>query len=227
MTTLLATTMFLHGESEIKRFMKYLDYADKHYRPVGASHILIADNGSRPEFLSLLKLPIFIGGAAFPEELPLTSLFTHTDDIGKEQGIWRSFRLMATIAKHYDFDRIVNIESDAYVLTSKMRGYMFSLESGWMVPWCITCKWPENDIQVICKDQYESAMKIVRHQGILGELISPYTMINKDFKGDRWGEGVGSIPPDADFVCQIRDNAYILPDRYGGWQIYHIKGLYP
>lgn len=74
-----------------------------------------------------------------------------------------------------------------------MLDYINSVESGWTVFWCSGYEMPETAIQVICEDQFDimdnlAAKGSGEFDGHLAERILPFTSINKDFVGDRYGE---------------------------------------
>jgi len=205
MKTLLFATMYLRDEASLQRYQKYLNFLDRNYWSMGIDHAVFIDDGSSPRLLSAIGLPVFMG--EMPTELPAVSIFTFPDHKGWQgnyfQGWWRSFLFAPLLAEHYGLDRIIHIESDAYVLSKRLRNYLTGLTSGWTALWCPLHKMPETGIQVVCKDQFGSMKEIVPPNDIYPENYLPFTAVNKDFKGDRYAEYTDLIPAGADFLCQV------------------------
>lgn len=146
-------------------------------------------------------------------------------------GWWRSFLHSVTLARAAGFEKIIHIESDAFILTPKMFRYIEALDSGWTTFWTAKYKMPETAIQVICKDQFEQMERLQacaasELDGRLAEHVLPFTRVDRDFKGDRYSEiqirrGIlrskrfkrlplfkldffwAAIPADADFATQV------------------------
>jgi hypothetical protein len=60
----------------------------------------------------------------FPEQLGRSSMFCYP-------GWWRSFTYAVKIAQLYGFDKIIHIESDAYVCSQRLSDYIHSINCGW------------------------------------------------------------------------------------------------
>jgi len=111
--------------------------------------------------------------------------------------------------RHKGFQKIVHIESDAFVLSERMMAYINGLEEGWTAFWCPIWQIPETAIQVIGCDQFEKVEELARLDRadpfFLGgaEYILPFTNVVKFFKGDRYAEYAKAAPDDADYICQL------------------------
>lgn len=122
----------------------------------------------------------------FPERLGRASVSIYP-------GWWRSFLHSVVIARSLGIQKIIHIESDAFVLSSRLMDYINGLNSGWTTLWTQEYRMPETAIQVICEDQFEK-MEIFRNrdrrefEGQIAENLLPFTCVNKDFLGDRYGE---------------------------------------
>jgi hypothetical protein len=137
-------------------------------------------------------------------------------------GWYRSFMFAAEYAEKYNFDKIIHIAEDAFLISDRIQTYVNNLDQGWTTFWCPRHKFPENNIQIIAGDSVKrfiawnhEKVPYSIYQNICAEFWIPFTHVNKDFKGDRWGEfapGLAAVPDpscppgvplDADFVCQI------------------------
>ena len=146
---------------------------------------------------------------------------THEGRIGLtgHRGWWRSFLFSLEIARAYGFERIVHVESDAFLLTRRIVDRINATADGWTAFWCPQYGVPEPALQVIAHDQFD-AMAAVGALGLdaltkaLAELTIPFTRIDRGCAGNRYGESRSRIPGYADFACQV--NAPSLAIRYRG-----------
>jgi len=126
---------------------------------------------------------------------------------GSTLGWYRSFLFSSIIAKKNDYDKIIHIESDAYLLTQKVCDYIDSLDSGWNTLYCPMYHFPETSIQIICKDQFPSmlkleAMPLDSFRLSQAEETLPITHVEKGFVGDRYGERTTMQLPKIDYYNQ-------------------------
>ena len=123
-------------------------------------------------------------------------------------GWWRSFLSSVLIAKATGCNKIIHVESDAYVLTRKMLKHLYSLDAGWWAAWCDSQGFPESALQVICADQF-GAMQLMQqvdprtYENRTAERALPFTGILRQFEGDRYSEFRRTVPKGADFAVQI------------------------
>ena len=215
------------------RYQRWLDYYQN--GPIKALKKIMIDDGS--PFLPSHKIIKTI-----PVNMPLTPnedeklIIRFDDNLGRKStsdypGWWRSFLHSISIANELDADKIIHIESDAYILTPRLADYINEIKSGWHVLWSPHYQFPETAIQVICRDQFDIFGQIKTDYPNftfpdIAEKVLPFTNINREFKGDRYSEFqrnrwifrsrkfnrfqifntnffLVEIPPDADFVTQI------------------------
>lgn len=127
-------------------------------------------------------------------------------------GWFRSFTFSVSIARKLGYSKIVHIESDAFALTRRAAQYVETREDGWVAFYCPRYKVPETAFQIICSDAFE-ALETVRDtpyeanysQKFL-ELSLPFTHVETNIHGDRYGEFRSRIPRSADFGAQIDKN---------------------
>ncbi|OEZ83749.1 hypothetical protein JAB8_43920 [Janthinobacterium sp. HH106] len=164
------------------------------------------------------------------------NLIIHFDNnLGRQSGAdypgwWRSFLHSVKVANELGVDKIIHIESDAYIMTPCLVKFINEIESGWNVLWSPRYRMPETAIQVICRDQFAIFEKFKdNHPDYsfpdIAEKLLPFTTVHKQFKGDRYSDFTKNrwifrskkfnkipifkhvffwetIPPDADFVTQ-------------------------
>lgn len=124
------------------------------------------------------------------------------------RGWWRSFLYSLDIARTLGFDKIVHVESDAYLLSRKIVDYVNALAEGWTVFWCPMYDFPEPALQVIAADRFD-AMAEVASRGLdeltrdIAERTLPFTRVERSFAGNRYGERGPRIPGYADYACQV------------------------
>jgi len=135
------------------------------------------------------------------------------------RGWWRSFLFSLEIARAYRFERIVHVESDAFLLSRRIVDRINATVDGWTAFWCPLYGFPEPALQVIVHDQFD-AMAAVAARGLdaltesLAEFTLPFTRVEKGCAGNRYGESRGRIPGYADYACQV--NAASIAIRYRG-----------
>jgi hypothetical protein len=152
------------------------------------------------------------------------SLFHFNKRLGRQAGTvypgWsRSFAFAARFAISNGFEKVVHIESDAFIISPKMTHYINDLDDGWVAPSIISHEMPESAIQIIAGESMRSYhefsdMRYSPAIGIEAEHVIPFTHIERRFKGSRYGETMTTVPRDADFVTQAR------PAQVGGRDYY-------
>lgn len=234
MKTLLFCTSYIRdAEAWQTRYQRWLDF----YRngPINADKTLMIDDGSPylPPSDIIATIP---ASAAIGEHDAPYGIVHFEENLGRQSmsaypGWWRSFLHAHTIAKAIDADKIVHIESDAYLLNKRLVDFINETHTGWHVMWAQRYELPETAIQVICRDQFDAleAFKNARPNldfTDIAERLLPFTSVNRQFKGDRYSEfkrnrGIfrsrkfnflpifqwdffwEPIPPDADFATQV------------------------
>lgn len=143
----------------------------------------------------------------------LQNIIIHKEKLGRlhYKGWVRSFFSSLDIAEKRGYNKIIHIESDAFVLSDRLWKHFSDIKEGWEVLWCPRYNMPENAIQIICKDsflefrQQADRFKDGIRQGIIENLL-PYKKINKDFVGDRYGEIGLPFSNKMDYYCQYLDS---------------------
>jgi hypothetical protein len=185
--------------------------------------LLIPDDGS-PELPNWDGVTVLKG--ELPDQEPDTRgvIYSFPDNLGRQAiyvypGWYRSFMFAAKYAKKYGYEKVIHLESDAFIISERMQDYINSLTDGWMTFWCPRYQLPETSIQVIAGAalaEYAS-MADAPYELFSGRPADPnpsqgmswlpFNLVNKSFTGDRYGENNGEVPMDADYACQIEPTA--------------------
>lgn len=173
--------------------MRWIEYY-KDFDPQNTQFVLIDDASpyTPPASQAIVVAP----GDELHATLPTIVRFP--DRLGRNNthsypGWWRSFLHSVDVAQQIGADRIIHIESDAFLLSERIYKYIRGCKSGWNVMWASRFNMPETAIQVICNDQFDALRSFQdKSQAELDSDIAekqlPFTCINKDFIGERYGE---------------------------------------
>ena len=193
------------------RYRKW--FAHMQASPLHASQLLVIDDGSPGPLV--LPHSATLSADALPGDCPESPgvVIRFAERLGRKAvldypGWWRSFTYAADYAERYGFDKVVHVESDSYILSPRLCEYINELERGWVGFWCPRSSFPETCIQVICPDQLHAYFDIAAQPyevfvGKAAEMILPFTHVESNFKGDRYGEYRTELPLDADYAVQV------------------------
>ena len=172
--------------------------------------ILLVDDGSA-------ALPHWPDVTILGESDPLLCtapvvLYHFTEHLGRRSvsdfpGWVRSFFFAARYAQANGFQKVVHIESDAFLVSARCRRYFDSADEGWIAMWCPRWERPESGIQIIAGGAMAAFCRLAeRHYeeyaGVVIERDLPFTHVEKALRGDRHGEYLDRVPLDADFTMQ-------------------------
>lgn len=229
---LFCTSYIKDARSWKDRYQRWLDYYGN--GPIDAVKTIMIDDGS-----PFLPSSSIINTISVDDDVSLNNdnnvMIRFDDNLGRKSisdypGWWRSFLHSVQIARDLGVDKIIHIESDAYILTPRLADFINNIQSGWHVLWSPHYQFPETAIQIICQDQFDR-LEQLKHAhpdyafSDIAEKVLPFTSINQEFKGDRYSEFqknrgifrsrkfnklpifnldffVVPIPADADFVTQ-------------------------
>ena len=185
-----------------------------------ADQILIVDDGSAalPGWDDLLiSSGRDVERAAVPIGPDIAILHHFRKRLGRRAvwdcpGWYRSYAFGPAYALHHGFDRVVHVESDAYLLTERARNYVLGCVDGWISLWSEHYQFPELAIQLAAGNGLKTFYDFTRQSYDLlanqvHEYVLPFTHVERGLNGDRHGETNGPIPQGLDYVCQI------LPQR--------------
>jgi hypothetical protein len=206
-------------EVRYKRWLRAIRSSELDY-----DQILIVDDGSP-------TLPQWPGTAilsALPPDQPSERvvIFHFPDNLGRPAGYdypgwYRSFTFAADYAKAFGFEKIVHIESDAFLISGRMQRYCNDVTDDWVTFMGPRHGYPETGIQVMAGDGLErfcliSSLPYAEYKGKPVETLLPFTRVETKFVGDRFGEYLSYVPPEADWAMQT----YVpsaFSDEYHWW----------
>lgn len=233
MKSIIFCTSFIRDHAEWQeRYQRWLDYQQS--IPLNAVKRILIDDGS-PFVPPANVIKTVAHDAPLAGEQDSNLIVRFNDNLGRRgmldySGWWRSFLHSVDVARELDVDKIIHIESDAFILSERLVDFINGIETGWHVLWAERYKFPETAIQVICRDQFEALAKFKNDYADLkfpdiAERILPFTAVHREFNGDRYAEFSrnrwifrskkfnfiplfkwdffrAQIPQDADFVAQ-------------------------
>lgn len=177
------------------RYKRWLDYYQD--VPIDAIRRIMIDDGS--PFLPPAEIIKTVSNTAplVVEEDP-NLIIRFDSNLGRQSikdypGWWRSFLHSINVARELGADKIIHIESDAYILSPRLVDFINQVQSGWHVLWTEHNDFPETAIQVICRDQFEIFENFKNknpslHFPDMAEHVLPFTAVHREFKGDRYSE---------------------------------------
>ena len=206
-----------------KRYLKWINYYLDH--PLtDDKEIFLIDDGSNLDFVDRDLVNIIqedqIGNHKYLDKV---NLFHFEKRQGREKaansyGWWRSYMQCIKIAKTYNYDRIIHIESDFYAISKRLTDFYNDYNSGWLAFWCPKYSFPESAMQIICKDQFSNFESFVSkgYDHLLdrqAEHNTPFSHIEKSFIGDRFGERSSVQIPNVDFFGQCQLDTKITREK--------------
>ena len=211
MKTLLFAPLFIDGFERFERNKQWLDYMGKWASRLNYDELYYVDNASNIcylfEFEQLLTPNIKIHKF-------YSRLLRNTHNA---YGYWYSaFAQAIKYAKQNDFDKIVHIDTDVYLLTPQIYEYVNNIRSGWSCFWSEIHQFPESTFQIICKDQFNQAETFFTRDFLkfypdaMAEKEIPFTNVIKQFKGDRYGEKGLEQSNDMDYYGQKPNNINLV-----------------
>ncbi|SFZ81565.1 hypothetical protein SAMN02983003_0567 [Devosia enhydra] len=158
-------------------------------------------------------------GAAQTSKVAIYTFETHKGITDRDfEGWLRSFCYSVEIAKALGHDKVLHIESDAYIVSRRMAQEIARTNTGWTAYWCPRHFMPETAIQVICADQFDAVRQVgrldyeVHFRRKVIENTLPFTRVERaGVYGNRFGEFRKTIPAYADFACQITPDIPVIP----------------
>jgi hypothetical protein len=137
-------------------------------------------------------------------------------------GWYRSFAHAVSWGIQGDYDRIIHIESDAFLVSDRAVEFFNIYHTGWAALWCRKHGFPESALQIINRDQFRACQDFfsrpysahIDSSKTAIEHLLPFTYVNRELIGDRYGEGARPVPADTDYAAQI---PWLQPRDYYWW----------
>jgi hypothetical protein len=128
--------------------------------------------------------------------------------MGDFPGWHRSYVFGALYAEANGFDRVIHVESDAFVISARARQFLWDYKDGWAALWCAQYDMPEMAISVAVGSGLRTLAGFARQPydaliGTVHEKLMPYSHVERGLIGDRYGETSAPVPPDADYAAQV------------------------
>ncbi len=214
---------------------RFRTWVDAVQEGLGADQILIVDDGS-PMLPGWADTRLSSGaGTGDAENLgrPGGVMLHHfSDRLGRSSNLdfpgWYSFFAFGAIyGAAHGFDRVMHIESDAFLISDRSKSFFRDFADGWAALWCGKYNFPESALQVAAGAGVASMRDFASlpyEEKLAGrdhEQVLPLTHVERGFAGDRWGENAEAIPPDADYVAQVQSQRE--PSYY--WWLKRAGGL--
>ena len=214
--TLVFCTAFARNQADWNdRYGVWLDAIKRSGLP--QDQILIVDDGSPclPGWPDLTVVSADACPSAGETPVPGGVLLYHFEDnLGRNTvldfpGWHRSFAFAAQYAAAHGFARVIHLESDAFLITRRVREYIGGLTEGWVALFCPAQNFPEIAISVAAGQGVEDFAAWARipwpHQNDQAvELTIPFSKGERVFTGDRYGEYRPDIPRVADYAAQTQ-----------------------
>jgi len=234
MKTFLFCTSYFDNEADYKhRYAKWAAY----YSSIELSKddpILMIDDGSdlslvEDEYFAVIKADDISEDTKFDTEKVNLIHFDERSPLHRDgqaansAGWWRSYLFSLEIAKKLNFEKIIHVESDLYLISTKIRNFIDELEEGWTSFLCNKYHWPESSLQIICKDHFEEFEELSKELDNLGltmidqargpaENLIPFSCLLSGFNGSRYGETMVAQMPGMDYFAQCKNQTIIIPE---------------
>jgi len=210
MKTLLFCASYAQSkESWNHRWRRWLD----HHLSIGLciDQTLIVDDGS--PVLPNWDDYVIVNSFADTQPKEKIVLYQHSDNLGFEApfnypGLYRSLQTGMAYAKKYGFERVLNVESDAFILSNKLVSYINNINNDWIALWEHHFNIPELGINIAAGNGLDKCCTVFEqpynvYQGKMLEIELPFTKVEKSFVGARYGEFADTVPENADYANQI------------------------
>ena len=216
MKTLVFCTAYARTASDWSR--RYRQWLRAVNRPaLAADTILIIDDGSEtlPGWPGVaLHSGNSLADAARLPARPGVMLYHFAKPLGRADifdfpGWHRSFAFGALFGEAGDFDRVIHIESDAHLISDRAHIWFREFAEGWASLWSARYNFPEIALQVAAGRGVGAMADFARQpydalRGAVHEDKIPFTHVERNLTGERYGEDLDQVPSDADYVAQVQ-----------------------
>ena len=152
-------------------------------------------------------------------------LYHFRERLGREAvfdfpGWYRSFAFAGRYAYSHGFEKVIHIKSDSFIIGDRVQRYFNEALTGWTALWCGLYPMPESSLQIIAGDalrRFSEIEKTHPHASLVGrefELQLPFDVVEKQFKGSRYGEYLPFVPGNAEYAVSVKPDQ---PANYYWW----------
>lgn len=199
---ILFSLCWLGDQERVNRYEKWLNYHLAIKNELGFDHIFLVDNASPPDNIEKLQ-------NAYKNDVTVYSFIDHLPRFGglAYPYCWRGMDWAKKAIRGFTAKKMIFLDSDFYVLTPKLAKYIKELDTGWTAMWCPKYEFPEAALHVLCEDSFPLLVDFpipsyTHYNGQHMEKLLPFTHIEKDFVGDRYGETKEPQTNEMDFYGQ-------------------------
>lgn len=234
--TMLFCTGYIGSDKAIIRYDTWSRFYSNMKEKLGYDYMVIIDDGSPLEYLQKFGDAVsgmvtlnriehrkgLIGlGKKFDENK--INIVSFEKNLGRPilelvPGWWRSFSVSPYVAEYLGCDKIIHIESDAYILSDKLAETIRNENNGHHVLYSPESEYPETAIQWLNSDFYyqlkwfyQQGMKFwyslgVNFMNYIPELAIKFGYVHREFIGDRYGDDYyDDVPDNIDYICNTSD----------------------
>jgi hypothetical protein len=159
-------------------------------------------------------------------------------------GYYRSVSTLTELAFQQNFDKIVYIEWDFWVLSAEMMREIARVDHGLITYWSPRYLFPDCNIIVCARDQMKVLKEFSDRLGAkedmtaetIAEVTFPWTEVRKHRVGDRYPEVTMDLPLDVEYCAQLPNTevvhraklvrlAWELCPQCGGKIEFNVKGV--
>ena len=178
-----------------------------HLRAFYDGDIVLLENGSNPEDVRALSYGL--GGDAHISIVRALKNYPRGTN-NDYPYYWRWVYFFQTLFDVFEYDKVLAIDNDFFMLSDRMKDWAFGVDSGWSSVWDSTHNWPEPAFQIVTRcraylDFVNEKPFIERNNSPEAmERELPFTFVQKAFHGGRFSErGLPSIPDGADYAANV------------------------
>ncbi len=210
MKTALMSACFLDGEDyfgndRTLRTLRYIDYYLRLKDDLGFDDIFLFDNASSQTQIDIVK-----------NHQPEVHFRRYDQSLVHGGGpfdypyCWRALYELKNLIKQ-GYDKIIAIDTDGYVLKSKLAHFIRDQNEGWYSFRDEIWNFPDSAIFVLNKDAFNICLKYMEKpwEQRVGELMErsiPFTHVETQFKCGRFGESRRPVDDSMDYYGQASLN---------------------
>lgn len=191
------------GGSRLLRNIQYLNYYLSIQDEIGFDSIWLVDNASKIEDLAMLDAHVYDVDDKYKKlligrrEVMVARFQNHLSRIGvfDYPYCWRGLYYISELIHTFNYDKIICIDTDGYVLSRRLATFIREMDTGWQTFWCPKWNFPDSAIHIINRDAFSNYFAFLAkkngfmdYKGVCMEKALPFTHVHRQFICDRFGE---------------------------------------